>query len=346
MTRPTQTVPRLEGLLDVLCPWYIVIDAGGRICAAGAAIAKLNGGAPLVGTPLLEFLEVRRPKALDCMESLMAQSGRKLHLVTRRAPHAELKGVLAPLPEGAVPGVESGGVLSLSFGISVIDAVGDFRLNAADFAVTDLTVEMLYLVEAKSAVMQELRHLNTRLENAKLEAEEQAVTDRLTGLGNRRAMDLALGQMLSRKSGFAMMQVDLDHFKEVNDTHGHAAGDAVLQTVAERLRKVTRVEDTVARQGGDEFVLILPGVIDAPQITSLAQRLVSEIEVPIPFGSDELHVSASVGISIATDLATADPDLMMEQADSALYAVKEEGRNGFRIYTPEMGPGERDETAA
>ena len=346
MTNSIKSLSGLEHMLNVLCPWYIVVDGDGRICASGAAVLKLSKDQPLIGTPLLDFLDLRRPKTLHSMESLIAEPGRKLHFVTRSAPHTELKGVIAPLPEGSVPGVENGAVLSLSFGISVIDAVRDYMLSGEDFAVTDLTVEMLYLVEAKSAVMEELRHLNTRLESARSEAEEQAVTDLLTGLGNRRAMDHAIGNMMARSTGFTMMHVDLDRFKEVNDTYGHAAGDAVLQSVADRLRSVTRLEDTVARHGGDEFILVMPGVIDEAKVSRLAQRLVTEIEEPIAFGEDALHVSASIGISIATDLASADPKTLMEQADTALYVVKEEGRNGFRIYTPDLGHMTDRETAA
>lgn len=331
------TPSALTDLLDVLCPWYIIIDRAGCIHDTGMAVAKLNEGRPLIGTPLLDFLELRRPKALQGMDRLLAHSGRKLHFATRAAPHTELKGVIAPLPQGAVPGLDSGAVLSLGFGISVMDAVGDYALTGNDFAVTDLTVEMLYLVEAKSAVMQELHHLNTRLEHAKLEAEERALTDTLTGLGNRRALRLTMYKLKSRGNGFTMMQLDLDHFKAVNDTYGHAAGDAVLLCVSERLRSVTRVEDTVIRQGGDEFTLVLPGIIDVDHVSKLAERLVRELEKPIEFGGKDLHISASIGISIADGMTAADTDAMMEEADTALYVVKEQGRHGYRVYTPSMG---------
>ncbi|MEO0372110.1 MAG: GGDEF domain-containing protein, partial [Pseudomonadota bacterium] len=291
----------LMPMMDVLCPWYIVVDHTGCIRHTGAPVLKLNEGRALAGTPLLDFLELRRPKTLHGIKGLLAQSGRKLHFVTRTAPHTELKGVIASVPDGAVPGLEKGAVLSLGFGISVTDAVRNYALTGNDFALTDLTVEMLYLVEAKSAVMSELRHLNTRLENAKMEAEERALTDTLTGLGNRRALRLAMQQLQSRDTGFAMMHIDLDHFKAVNDTHGHAAGDEVLLRVSDRLRMVTRVEDTVIRQGGDEFTLVLPGAVDKANISKLAERLIREVEKPIPFSAQQLHVSASIGISIASD---------------------------------------------
>lgn len=333
-------------LLDVLCPWHIVIDVDGIITRAGPAVLKVNQGRPLQGTRLLDFLDLRRPKAIRSTEGLLALSGRKLHFVTRDAPVTELKGVITPLPDHVVTGVTNGGVLNLSLGISVVDAVRNYSLTGADFAVTDLTVEMLYLVEANSAVMQELKRLNERLQGARAEAEEQALTDTLTGLGNRRAMDHVLAGLLQRTTGFALMHLDLDHFKQVNDTFGHAAGDAVLQNVAERLRQVTRVGDTVIRQGGDEFILVLPDLTEQERLAALAQRLVNEIERPVQFADQQLHVSASIGISLAQGSTPADLDLMMEEADTALYVVKEQGRHGYRIYSPEMGRMDGNETAA
>ncbi len=337
MTDQTVPVAPMEALLDVLCPMHVVLDANGVIRRAGPVIGKLIPGRSLKGVSAFDVFELRRPKSLNSMASLMAQSGRKLHFAMRTPPQTELKGVLVPLPQNAVPGVQDGAVLNLSFGISVMDAVRDYALTAADFAVTDLAVEMLYLVEAKTAVMEELRHLNQRLNGAREVAEHQAATDTLTGLSNRRAMDQVLQQLLDRRQRFALMHIDLDHFKEVNDTFGHAAGDEVLQAVARRLQDCTRAGDCVVRQGGDEFMLVLPGLTDRPMVEALAARLVQAIEVPVEFGEDLLHVSASIGASIAPEDGRMNLERMMEDADTALYAVKENGRHGYRIYTPEMG---------
>lgn len=337
MTLQTVPVTPIEAMLDVLAPMHLVLDENARIRRTGPVIGKLFSDQALRDVHLFDLLDLRRPRSMDSMAALMAHSGRKLHFATRRQERTELKGVIVPLPDDTVPGLKGGAVLNLSFGISVIDAVRDYALTAADFAVTDLTVEMLYLVEAKTAVMEELRHLNQRLNGAREVAEHQAATDTLTGLSNRRAMDLVLAQLLERRQRFALMHIDLDHFKHVNDTYGHAAGDEVLQAVASRMKECTRAGDSVIRQGGDEFMLVLPGLTDRQMVEALAARLVSAIEVPVAFGTDMLRVSASIGASIAPEDGRMSLERMMEDADTALYVVKENGRHGYRIYSPEMG---------
>lgn len=320
-------------LLDVLCPMHAIVDAAGHIRYAGPALQKLSPGHPVVDSRLMELLELRRPRAPGSMTSLLGLAGKKLHFTLRRPPRTELKGVFAPLPREPGQILPGGAVLNLSFGISIVDAVRDYALTGTDFAVTDLAVEMLYLVEAKSAVMEELRRLNLRLDGAREAAEEQAFTDTLTGLGNRRAMDRALAHLSAVGRGFALMHLDLDHFKAVNDTHGHAAGDHVLLAVADRLRAVTRDSDRVIRQGGDEFLLMLPGLTDPNRIDDLGTRLVRTLEEPIPYGREMLSVSVSIGTSVSTDYKSVNTEQMMKDADTALYRVKERGRSGQMLYT-------------
>jgi len=110
--------------------------------------------------------------------------------------------------------------------------------------------------------MGEVSKMALRLQGAKARAEEQALTDVLTGLGNRRAMERALSTLMQNGGGFALIHLDLDYFKQVNDTLGHAAGDHVLAEVASLLRASVRGADLVARVGGDEFVILLAGVQD------------------------------------------------------------------------------------
>lgn len=130
-----------------------------------------------------------------------------------------------------------------------MEGVQDYGLSSADFAATDLVIEMLFLVEAKSAAMDASRNLNNRLQGAKLAAEEQAATDTLTGLKSRRAADHILAAALAEDSEFSLMHLDLEFFKSVNDTQGDAAGDYVLQEVAKVMRAETRKVDMIARVG-------------------------------------------------------------------------------------------------
>ncbi|MEQ8294237.1 MAG: GGDEF domain-containing protein [Roseovarius sp.] len=330
----------LGTVLDTLCPMHLLLDGTGHIRHAGPAMRKLSPGGTPEGMHLSELLDLRRPRASDRMEALLALAGRKLHFALRTPPRTELKGVLVPLPaEAGAAGAEApaGAVLNLSFGISIVDAVRDFALTSADFAATDLAIEMLYLVEAKSAAMEELRRLNTRLDGARIEALEASVTDKLTGLRNRRALEPVLSRMAETGTDFALMHLDLDHFKHVNDTYGHAAGDAVLQAVASRLTGCTRERDTLIRIGGDEFLLVLPGHSRTETVADLAHRLIREISRPVPFGERLLKVAASVGASLSRDYQPLDPVRMMHDADTALYAAKAAGRGIYRLYTPELG---------
>lgn len=330
----------LAQVLDTLCPMHLLLNATGHIHHAGPALGKIRPGRALAGLRLLEVMELRRPRADGQMAALLALAGQKLHFALRDAPRTELKGVLVPLADAF--GLPGGAVLNLSFGISIVDAVRDYALTGDDFAATDLAVELLYLVEAKSAAMEELRRLNLRLDGARVEAEQAAFTDKLTGLRNRRALEPVLEGVARAGQPFALLHLDLDRFKAVNDSHGHAAGDRVLQAVAERLIAGTRDRDVQIRVGGDEFVLVLPRAGGREAVANLARRLVAAIELPVTHEGQELRVSASFGACLSDDYDPVDTGRMMRDADTALYAAKAAGRGRCVFYSPDlgdMGPG-------
>ena len=216
--------------------------------------------------------------------------------------------------------------MNLSFGISVVEGVQDYGLNSADFAATDLAIEMLYLVEAKSAAMDASRNLNHRLQGAELAAEKQAATDTLTGFDNRRAADHILAAALAEDSEFSLMFLDLDFFKSVNDTQGHAAGDYVLQEVAKVMRAETRKGDMIARVGGDEFMFLIDGLTKRKKLFEIANRLIRGIEKPIAFEQTQCHISASIGIATRSRGDPEGLDALMLCSDRALYASKSKGR--------------------
>lgn len=315
---------RLKPMLDLICPMHLVLDARGTIRNAGATLHKICGANDLQDADFFDLFVIARPTGLFDVPQLLAATGRKLHLSLRAHPGRLLKGVVAPF--------ETGAVVNLSFGISILEAVRAHALTSADFAATDMTVEMLYLVEAKSAAMEASRKLNQRLQGAKVAAEEQAVTDTLTGLRNRRALDLALLRLAAADADYALMHVDLDYFKAVNDTLGHAAGDHVLRHVAQVLTEETRKNDTVARVGGDEFVLVLPGLTDVAALNRIAQRIIARLEVPTVFGDAQCHISCSIGTRLCHAGSGVDPQQAMTEADVALYASKREGRARHTVF--------------
>jgi diguanylate cyclase (GGDEF)-like protein len=308
---------------------HVVLSKAGRIEHCGPTLAKL-WDTDLIGQRFLEVFELKRPRGIDTMAGLRATAGQKLHLQMRSGPMTGFKGVLAPSEE------DESCVINLSFGMSIIDAVHDFELTNADFAPTDLTTEMLYLVEAKSAAMEASRKLNLRLQGAKIAAEEQAYTDTLTGLKNRRAIDHILSRQIEWDSQFALMQVDLDWFKAVNDTYGHAAGDHVLQTVARVMVEETRENDTVARVGGDEFVIVLPNTHDQHVLTGIGNRIIERLTQPIDFQGKSCRISASIGTALFEQGSRLRLEDVVDNADLALYASKHAGRGRQTFYTPDL----------
>ena len=320
--------------LGRLMPMYVWISPSGHVREAGPTLMKLCSDCALVGQRFLEVFELVRPRGVATIGELAALAGRRLHMALREPPHTAFRGLAVPLGPG------QGMLVNLSFGIAVAEAVRDHALTDADFAVTDLAIELLYLHEAKSAVMDELNGLNLRLHAARAAAEEQALTDPLTGLANRRALEIALCQAAEAvgRGGrpFALMHLDLDFFKSVNDTLGHAAGDHVLTEVARVLREETRQEDVVARVGGDEFVLILRGLIDKPRLFALAGRIIARMEEPMSFEGQPCRISGSAGIAISTLYPVQNPDRMLSDADLALYASKRSGRGRATIFTPDL----------
>jgi diguanylate cyclase (GGDEF)-like protein len=320
----------LARVLDNVCPMFVLLNDTGHMQYVGPTLQKLRPDRAMQGRRFLELFELTRPRAIATMEGLLAAAGAKLHLRFRDAPQTGLKAVLVPLPGGREA------LVNLSFGISVLDAVQDYALTSADFAATDLTIELLYLVESKSAAMEASRKLNQRLQGAKIAAEEQAFTDTLTGLKNRRAMDHVLDRRLTGGHAFGLMHLDLDYFKAVNDTMGHAAGDHVLQHVAAIMVSETRDGDTVARVGGDEFVLIFQDLPDRDTLNRIASRLIERLEEPITFNDKICRISASAGTAMSVDFGTPSATELLNAADLALYAAKNAGRGRHRFFDRSM----------
>jgi diguanylate cyclase (GGDEF)-like protein len=179
---------------------------------------------------------------------------------------------------------------------------------------------------------------STALQNLELlhQVSHMAWHDALTGLPNRRLFEDRVEQELvrSRRVGepVCMFFVDLDYFKSVNDTLGHAAGDDLIQQVGQRLVDTVRRQDTVARVGGDEFAILLPGLSDQLAIDELAQRSLEAMSTPFFVFGEEIEASASIGIAMAPDHGDS-YDELLSRADEAMYRAKGRGRNAFQMYS-------------
>jgi diguanylate cyclase (GGDEF)-like protein/PAS domain S-box-containing protein len=163
--------------------------------------------------------------------------------------------------------------------------------------------------------------------------------DGLTGLANRavfvEALEHAIAAAKRGEKGFAILYLDLDHFKDVNDTLGHPVGDELLKSVAGRLRANTRETDTVARFGGDEFAVIVADTRDAADAAVLADKLASAFAVPFSVNGSDIHIGSSIGIA-PYGAEGADAETLLSHADVALYRAKSEGRGGYRFFTDAM----------
>jgi diguanylate cyclase (GGDEF)-like protein len=173
----------------------------------------------------------------------------------------------------------------------------------------------------------------------KLQISHQVQHDDLTGLPNRVLVNDRITQAISlgRRHGgkFAVLFLDLDNFKHINDSLGHVIGDKLLQSVGERLLLCVRDSDTVSRQGGDEFVVLLPEVTQAKDAALCAKKILTMLKAPHLIGHHALGVSASIGISIFPDDGL-DLETLIKDADTAMYQAKEHGRNNYRFFEQEM----------
>ncbi len=316
--------------LDLLMPMHLWVGPTGHVLRAGPTLKKLCPDMTIQGQRMTELLEFKRPRNIQHVHDLYHWNGQTIQVQFRHTPRSSLKGIIVNMPR------KQGVLINLSLGITVVDMVQRHGLTSRDFAATDPTIEMLYLVEAQSSILDESKNLNARLQAARVAAEEQAFTDTLTGLKNRRALDHAMGQLMHETVAepFGLMHLDLDYFKAVNDTHGHAAGDHVLQVAARIFLEETRGDDIVARIGGDEFVLLLKDCNDLDRLNQVASRIIARLEEPITFEGGDCRISASIGTTASSLYERISPELLARDADAALYTSKNNGRSQHTVFVP------------
>jgi diguanylate cyclase (GGDEF)-like protein len=263
-----------------------------------------------------------------------------------------LSAAVASLLNGAIDCV----LLDLSLpdaeGLEALAQVRTVALDVPIVVLTGRTDEVLavqavhegaqdYLIKGQVDARLLARSINYAIERKRAEVElaHQAMHDALTGLPNRALFYDRLGQALNRVgrqgTAVAVLFLDLDRFKLINDSLGHGAGDKLLVAVAERLAGVLRAGDTAARFGGDEFVILCEDVSGERQAIAIAERIAAELDAPFVIETDEVFAHTSVGIALATEPG-ARPEALIRDADAAMYRAKERGGGVYEVFDDAM----------
>lgn len=283
------TLLPIGDLLDILPDAVLMVDAGGRIVYVNPAVQSLLGYAPdeIVGQPL---------------SMLVPRQLRQRHETLMRRFHDQG----APTMMGSRP---------------VLHAVHrNGTLQPVSISLCNLTLTDGSRVSV--AVVHDVAELHTHLDRATAQAE----TDALSGLGNRLRLSRRMQALLSNERPFGLLYLDLERFKQINDAHGHAAGDRALQVVARRLQAQVRDVDLVVRLGGDEFVLLLDALDDPDQLAERAQAIAAAVTRPLRLGELRLVLGANLGGAISPRHGSTEAALLAA-ADEAMYRAKQAGQS-------------------
>lgn len=285
----------------------------------------------LDGFYILEAMRDRNNKVIDFRFSYLNENGAKLISVLP-------KQALLGKPVGEVlPLIREGGHLHkyeqvIDTGVPLRE---EFTISAPGVTATWLGQQVVRLGDGVAVTARDITARKLAEEKLKYLAQN----DTLTGLPNRALfrdrLEQAMARSRRRDKPMGIMYLDIDHFKQINDSLGHAAGDEVLRAFGYRLSCSVRATDTVARLSGDEFTVILEELRGAADAQLVAEKILTAVVPPVKMGTDEVRVSCSIGIAIYYK-ENITVDALIEQADKALYNVKRRGRGGYRIYSPEL----------
>ena len=306
---------------------------------------------PLVATSALIAI-LASALALRVFFSMRQVRGLRAHLI---------QGVAALIMGTAIVGMHYTGMAAASFPAGAVcettNGIGGHNLETMVvfaslilLSITLLTSVLDARLQARTLTMaRSLEEANQQLQGANAELQWMAFRDPLTGLANRALLEDRLDHALNRISRqatfpgkrtfakLAVLFIDLDGFKPVNDSYGHAAGDQVLRQVSVRLSELIRDTDTVARIGGDEFLILLEDAEGAADAVTLADRILHSLSAPLQLMDREISLSCSIGIALFPDHAAR--DRLISSADAAMYVAKHNGGNTYTVYEQHMQPG-------
>jgi diguanylate cyclase (GGDEF)-like protein/PAS domain S-box-containing protein len=299
-SRLRQREARLQAILNKAADAILTIDSNGALMSANAAAGRLFGYAP------------------EKMATLPLDK-------------------LIPVGVGEAAGLDATGLLRMiACGVTHEYELPGWRSDGSEFPLA-MSVSEVELPDEHLFVA--ILHDLTEQHLAQERIHRLAHHDTLTGLANRLSLNLRLEQLLAqtRRSGgmAAVLFIDLDHFKKINDTHGHATGDMLLIAVSQRLQELLREVDTIARLGGDEFIVVTDGAVTPDEASNIAVRIVDALTAPYHLNGKTVHSGASVGVAMfPTD--GEDAGTLMRHADTAMYAAKSEGRGNFQFFSEAM----------
>ncbi|MHA7774196.1 putative bifunctional diguanylate cyclase/phosphodiesterase [Roseibium sp. M-1] len=319
MTGTALTLP--DTAVAMLFPLHVILDADGRIAAIGPTLERMFGR-KMLHQDFFDVFKVERPRRLATFQGLLERLGDRLVVTTAGSDgdRIQFRAVAIAL------GDNDGRILvDLSFGIHLAKVVNCFGLTEADFKPNDFSIDLFYSFEAQRTLLEDAEKMAKALKAAKVEAERKASQDPLTGIANRGALYRRLEEILQvpdRSAALALLHIDLDDFKAINDTFGHAAGDGILLQTAAVLEAHAGPNDLPARLGGDEFVLVLADPPGPTGLKAFAHDLLAGISKPLRHNGHLCQVGASIGLIRFTPGDVQGADRLIAQSDIALYDAK------------------------
>ena len=290
----------LNGITDHLGAGVMAVDATGAIAFANPEAQRLLG---------FTSLQLQDMSFLDLL-------------------------LVAPIEEGAIPGA----AVEPTAQWQNYSGEAWLKTSSAQTVPVDLTITPLHLVQSGNLSVAVFIDIRDRIE-AKQQLRNLACYDTLTGLANRTLffdrVKVAIRRARRGNRGLVVMVADLDNFKQVNDSYGHASGDELLEKVAQVLRERIREADTVCRLGGDEFAILLESIDSLEDVSHVAKGIVSALSHPFALTDGEVHTSASIGIAFFPQDGESGEELL-KNADVAMYRAKEDGRGVSQFFTPDM----------